>query len=63
MLQSLPLGLDAEDCLHDPAGDHECGADEIAEGDLGDVPEPEAFSIKAPKSSGPAMPPAAVPIA
>jgi hypothetical protein len=26
-------------------------------------PEPEAFSIKAPKSSGPAMPPAAVPIA
>ena len=38
MLQSLPLGLDAEDCLHDPAGDHECGTDEIAEGDLGDVP-------------------------
>jgi hypothetical protein len=38
MLQSLPLGLDAEDCLDDPAGDHECGTDEIAEGDLGDVP-------------------------
>jgi hypothetical protein len=37
IFQGLPLGLYAEDRLYDTADDHECGTDEVAGGDLGDV--------------------------
>ena len=37
ILQRLPLSLDAEDDLHHTADDHQCGTDEVAESDLGDV--------------------------
>ena len=63
-LQRLALGLDAEERRDDAAGDHQRGADVVAERDRGDaVATSTAFSMSLPKSSGPAMPPAAVPMA
>jgi hypothetical protein len=37
ILQRLPLSLDTEDDLYYTADDHQCGTDEVAESDLGDV--------------------------
>ena len=37
-LQRLTFGLDPEDALDHPADDHQRRADEVADGDLGDVP-------------------------
>ena len=58
-----PSALTPEERLDDAAGDHQRGADEVADRDPGDVLVAEALSISLPNSSGPVMPPAAVPIA
>ena len=62
-LQRLALGLDAEERRDDATDDHQRGADEVADRQPVMSLLSDALSMSLPNSSGPLMPPTAVPIA
>jgi len=63
LLQGLPLGLDAKDCLDHTTSDHEGRTEEIAKRDLGDVSRPGGVLDQGTEEQRPAIPPATVPTA